>query len=449
MAGIETKRKIDESIALLNSVLAQPSKKQSTGVPISPSSSSSPLSPNSSDPTTRPRKRNFLPPRPAVLDKLSRLSGPSPLRPTLSDSIAASIAASGSLPKGDAGSVASSQPKQEAFRAKWRYMPWSREQFDERLQTFKPSTWFDKPKLVNAVECAKRGWINTSDDRLECCGGCGGVVIVKIDQDLEVEGSKTAEGGQSSIDLGQDLGDDFTPEFDIEVLGPKFHAMLTDNHVKNCPWKTHPCDDSIYKFPVVSQSRACQELAERAKQLQTMADSPLIAQVRHPLTAEQMAHVGHMVPEATDPKLLALAMFGWTVPEKMQVLACQACHTQCSYIPNVNSFLDDDDDDILMEGDDGQGHGQKDFGFDAVHSHKWYCYWVDPEHNLPKKEEGWKALVQLLMPKDRKDPKSSGSAAGSTEGANSGTRLEPLDAVAQIKRILRGQATLSSSSLAQ
>lgn len=43
--------------------------------------------------------------------------------------------------------------------------------------------------------------------------------------------------------------------------------------------------DSIYKFPVVSQSRACQELAERAKQLQTMADSPLIAQVRHPLVS--------------------------------------------------------------------------------------------------------------------------------------------------------------------
>lgn len=41
-------------------------------------------------------------------------------------------------------------------------------------------------------------------------------MIVKIDQDLEVEGSKTAEGGQSSVDLGQDLGDDFTPEFDIE-----------------------------------------------------------------------------------------------------------------------------------------------------------------------------------------------------------------------------------------
>ncbi|KAG0028426.1 hypothetical protein BGZ82_008434 [Podila clonocystis] len=444
MAGIETKRKIDESIALLNSVLAQPSKKQSAGAPISPSPSTSLLSPNSSDPTTRPRKRNFLPPRPAVLDKLSRLSGLSS-RPTLSDSIAASIAASGTSLKGDAGSVAtSSTPKQEAFRTKWRYMPWSREQFDERLQTFKPSTWFDKPKLVNAVECAKRGWINTSDDRLECCGGCGGVVIVKIDQDLEVEGSTRAEDGQSGRDSVQDLDDDYTPEFDIEVLGPKFHAMLTDNHVKNCPWKTHPCDDSIYKFPVVSQSRACQELAERAKQLQTMSDSPLIAQVRHPLSTEQIAHIGRMVPEIMDPKLLALAMFGWTVPEKMQVLACRACHTQCSYIPSV---LDDDDDDILMQDDDGQDHGQRDSGFDAVHSHKWYCYWVDPEHN--KKEEGWKALVQLLMPKDRKDPKASGSATGTAEGANYGTRLEPLDAVAQIKRILRGQATLSSSSLAQ
>lgn len=40
-------------------------------------------------------------------------------------------------------------------------------------------------------------------------------MIVKIDQDLEVEGSKKSEDG---IDSVQDLDDDFTPEFDIEGM---------------------------------------------------------------------------------------------------------------------------------------------------------------------------------------------------------------------------------------
>jgi hypothetical protein len=106
-----------------------------------------------------------------------------------------------------------------------RYLPWSREQFHERLETFKPSTWFDKPKLVNAVECAKRGWINKGDDRLECCGGCGGVVIVRIGQ-VEENSSSTrdnptqdAEESHVTDTSTEDLGlDDTLPDLDAECM---------------------------------------------------------------------------------------------------------------------------------------------------------------------------------------------------------------------------------------
>lgn len=102
-----------------------------------------------------------------------------------------------------------------------RYQPWSRDQFHDRLETFKPSTWFDKPKLVNAVECAKRGWINKGDDRLECCGGCGGVVIVRIDQIEEKPSSSTdnsaldAENSHTADDFGLD---DTLPDLDAECM---------------------------------------------------------------------------------------------------------------------------------------------------------------------------------------------------------------------------------------
>ncbi|KAG0339235.1 hypothetical protein BG004_006910 [Podila humilis] len=480
MARMETKRKIDESIALLNSVLDLPSKKHSLGqppsstpipvdsgklfsssTPSSPSPSSTLLSPSLSSP--QPRKRNFLPPRPAILDKLSRLSGSysADTRPTLSDSIAASIAVSGTLSKSE-GTIdsatnitraessspqtattppSSTSTKQTGpFRAKWRYMPWSREQFDERLQTFKPSTWFGKPKLVSPIECSKRGWINTSDDRLECCGGCGGVVIVKLDQ--------------STTDLDHlhnfDDDDDFNPDLDIEVLGPQFFTMLTENHAKNCPWKAHSCDDSINKFPVVSQQRACQELTERAERLKTMVGNPLIARIRHPLTAEQIEHIGQLVPEVTDPKLLALALFGWTASDKTLGLSCHACHTHCSYIPNsFDSTLDIIDDDDESGDEDISMEGVSKFAkFDVIHQHKWYCHWIDPQQNSPKKEAGWQILVQLLMPKNKRHSEVSAEVSRvlSDDASIDALRLEHLDAVAQIKRILRGHATPPSPS---
>jgi len=123
---------------------------------------------------------------------------------------------------------------------KKRFMPWSREQFHERLETFKPSTWFDKPKLVNAVECAKRGWINTADDRLECWGGCGGVVIVRIDQGMDQ--SSPSQGGEQDTDnsgrssdenvAAEDVEvDDLVPDLDVEGNVWPFFEIAGDRRV--------------------------------------------------------------------------------------------------------------------------------------------------------------------------------------------------------------------------
>jgi hypothetical protein len=228
-SGLETKRKIDESLALLNSLLAQPAKKPSLA-PHHPTLSTD-LKGRSAPSSTLERKRVYLPPRPAVLDKLARISAS---RPTLQDSIAASIAASASTRRAlsaDSSTAASlSSTKPESTTSKYqRYLPWSREQFHERLQSFKPSTWFDKPKMVNPVECARWGWVNKGYDRLECCGGCGGVVIVRVD-DMQNTGEQQPQqqGGESSsssdpnghrtshdVDLDLDLNGT-TLEFDIE-----------------------------------------------------------------------------------------------------------------------------------------------------------------------------------------------------------------------------------------
>ncbi|KAF9150391.1 hypothetical protein BG015_007810 [Linnemannia schmuckeri] len=328
-----------------------------------------------------------------------------------------------------------------------RYLPWSRDQFHERLETFKPSTWFDKPKLVNAVECAKRGWVNKGDDRLECCGGCGGIVIVRIDQTEEKRSSSTdntAQDGENSHDTdtsADDLDiDDTLPDLDPEC--PKFHEMLTSNHVAGCPWKTHPCDDSIYKFPVLSHSHARKEFVDRAKELEKMKNDPLTENIHHPLTADEVEKLTGLFTGDAESKLLILSLFGWSAAETPKVLACEACHTRCTYIPSFGfrktGARDDDDDDVSMDEED-----EEEASFDTIQAHKWYCYWVDPEHN-EKRQAGWRIFYKLLTSGSSSEVSQSQiqSDQQNASSTSAGARIEPSEAVAMVKRILRGQVAL-------
>ncbi|KAF9107262.1 hypothetical protein BGX29_006781 [Mortierella sp. GBA35] len=430
MTNNESKRKLDESLALLNSLFAHPSKKPSTDTTTTTvtiiKDAQSGISPSTSALSARHhaslKKRVLLPPRPAVLDKLSRLSAS---RPTLQDSIAASIAASAptarssALSKSAASATSTTALEQtpqpplvkragSTVSDKMRYLPWSRDQFHDRLETFKPSTWFDKPKLVNPIECAKRGWINKGDDRLECCGGCGGVVIVRIDQIEDNPSSSPSTDSNSTQDVAatenttdtttNDLDlDDTLPDLDVE--GPKFHAMLSSNHVTGCPWKSHPCDDSIYKFPVLTQSHARQEFLDRVKQLERMKSDSLTENIRHPLTADQVEKLSGMFEGDAETKLLILSLFGWSAAEALKVLVCKACHTRCTHIPSFefrkthlqDGSIEVDDGDDVTVGEEAEDEAS----FDTIQAHKWYCYWVDPEHN-EKQQVGWKILYSLL-----------------------------------------------------
>ncbi|KAG0308698.1 hypothetical protein BGZ98_007169 [Dissophora globulifera] len=428
---MDPKRKVEESLALLNSLFAPPNKRQSTGSLVYGGSSSSSESSESlsgkgtaSSPVTEPaiKKRTYLPPRPEILDKLSRL------RPTLKDSIAASIAASAPTAHSTAQSTSLTPPapipllQQTQLRSnKKRYLPWSREQFHERLETFKPSTWFDKPKLVNPVECAKRGWINKGEDRLECYGGCGGVVIIRLSQDqsqefAERQEDETGDESSAQVEGDVDMGHS-SQEIDIEALGPTFHAMLTDNHEQGCPWKTHPCDDNIYKFPVLSQLQAKEELLERVHHLRSMEGSPLIEHIRHPLLQPHAEELSKLFPDVST-KLLVLSLFGWTTIKDHAVLTCTACLSQCTYISDT-AFSDDED-----------------AAFDVAESHRWYCYWVDAEYDV-NHQEGWKILYERLVVSSAKNTVSD--AVSEVPTGTVQTPLQPSDALAQVRRIMRGQ----------
>ena len=74
-------------------------------------------------------------------------------------------------------SVSSSRPS---------YVPWDRERFLERLETFRRvDRWSPKPSAINELEWAKRGWICSDVSRVACVGGCGGSVVVKLPDELD------------------------------------------------------------------------------------------------------------------------------------------------------------------------------------------------------------------------------------------------------------------------
>lgn len=104
-----------------------------------------------------------------------------------------------------------------------------------------------------------------------------------------------------------------------------------------------------------------------------------------------------LFPEVTDLKIAILTLFGWQVVEQHPgMLSCEACHTQCTFLPSAdtsNNTVDVDDD---MEG--AREDDMDDFtGFDVAHAHKWYCYWVDPEYDRRGGCEGWKIFLDLVM----------------------------------------------------
>ncbi len=66
------------------------------------------------------------------------------------------------------------------------FVPWDRERFLERLETFRRvDRWASKPGPINEVQWAKRGWICTDVARVSCISGCGGSVVVKLPDEID------------------------------------------------------------------------------------------------------------------------------------------------------------------------------------------------------------------------------------------------------------------------
>ncbi|KAI5287539.1 hypothetical protein KEM55_009333, partial [Ascosphaera atra] len=94
-----------------------------------------------------------------------------------------------------------------AANAKPNYVPWDRERFLERLQTFqRVDRWSPKPAPINEVAWAKRGWSCTGVMTCGCVGGCGKTVVVKLPDELS-EDIERSEGTDDTAGQGDEDGD--------------------------------------------------------------------------------------------------------------------------------------------------------------------------------------------------------------------------------------------------
>lgn len=99
------------------------------------------------------------------------------------------------------------------------FKPWDQQALHQRLETYRPLTWFAKPTSVSPVVCASKGWTNQARDQL-CCEFCS---------------AKLLYPQNVAYDQKQAAADLFAP-------------LLTKQHTGTCPWRSASCNESLLAY---------------------------------------------------------------------------------------------------------------------------------------------------------------------------------------------------------
>ncbi|KAM0938078.1 putative Zinc finger, C3HC [Dioscorea sansibarensis] len=128
--------------------------------------------------------------------------------------------------------------------------PWDRGDLMRRLATYKAMTWFGKPKVVNPVNCARRGWINVEMDTI-ACEACGARLLFST---------------PSSWPLQQ-----------VEKAAAVFSLKLDGGHKLLCPWIDNVCDEALALLPPTPPATLIEGYKERASMLIRLSALPAIS----------------------------------------------------------------------------------------------------------------------------------------------------------------------------
>jgi hypothetical protein len=127
--------------------------------------------------------------------------------------------------------------------------PWERGDLLQRLSTYKPNTWFGKPKAANSLACARRGWVNLDVDKIEC-ESCG-----------------------ANLNFIAPAG---MPE-EADNFGEEFAKTLDYGHKVNCPWRGNSCAESLVQFPPTPPSALIGGYKDRCDGLLQFISLPIVS----------------------------------------------------------------------------------------------------------------------------------------------------------------------------
>ncbi|KAI9781745.1 MAG: hypothetical protein M1839_005738 [Geoglossum umbratile] len=319
------------------------------------------------------------------------------------------------------------------------YAPWDRNQFLQRLKTFRHvDKWSAKPPVANEVQWAKRGWSCVGKERVRCIGGCGREVLVK----LEAGGSSSSQDkeGNDSEEEELNVGVD-------EEIARRYASMIVTEHEESCLWRVRGCDadnsdriETIYRLPLASPPISLAALNARYASLVPMAgdlpsnlstpDTLDIRRLAKQVPVEFLLSYSPSSPTAEssqssetvlNDEAFVLALFGWQaeVGHITGLVTCEACFRRLG----LWLFKGRTPEDASMS------------RLDVINEHRDYCPWVNslsqsggggsskkPKTDVNGQKAGWEVLVRALqgalhLQLQYDDPASPSLPGGSTGDA--------------------------------
>ncbi|GIK06941.1 hypothetical protein Aspvir_002594 [Aspergillus viridinutans] len=304
---------------------------------------------------------------------------------------------------------ASSKDSSVSSTTRPSFVPWDRERFLERLETFRRvDRWSSKPAAISEVEWAKRGWICTDVSRVSCVGSCGGSVVVKLPDELdELDGydlDKVQErkevptihrlpltNADTAIASLQKRYSNITkianklPAGDIIQTPESFNL---EDVLKILPGESFETGDGL---------RSTESQLQQQDQSQEQQSNEETREKNSQVTLEQSKPINRTA--------FALAFFGWDAVsnETAGLVGCSACFRRLGlwmYKPKDNG------DATVYD------------TLDVANEHMEYCPWISGKaqsgtgKSTEKQAElrsGWELLIQALKVKHRRQVRSSAS----------------------------------------
>ncbi|XP_050377490.1 uncharacterized protein LOC126794757 [Argentina anserina] len=195
----------------------------------------------------------------SVMDKLFYAPKPPPASTSSSTSLEASRGKKRAHPSSALADLKSRGVREPGFRH-WSApaspsqppvcRPWDRGDLMRRVATFKSMTWFAKPKVVSALNCARRGWVNIDVDII-ACESCGARLLFST---------------PSSWNQQQ-----------VEKAALVFSLKLDNGHKMLCPWIDNACDEMLAEFPPTLPPVLVDKFRERCSVILQLPILPVIS----------------------------------------------------------------------------------------------------------------------------------------------------------------------------